>query len=449
MNLYRFMAPCFLLNLMPSLIQRFQALFRPTQPTEQPAVTIVSPPPRPLAQMRMFGVENDRRSIIQDCRTMYREDTRAKRIVRKLAKDAVKGGFTLTVDGPRAEEAQAIAEAMLERVGFWTHGDDWVRMTLRDGDSFFELGATAAGDIVSVSRKPTLEMYRWSDDFDQFYDPARAFFWTEQPVMLNQPPGDATFLAEWQVIHARSEHDEGSRYGTPIFESARKAYKRMTEGELDIAIRRKTRAGMKYIHALEDASEADIEAYKTRNKATLNDPFAAIADFFSNKKTSIQAIQGDANLADIADVEHHIATFLIASSVPASLIGYGQNLNRDVLDEQSSEYDEDKESLSDWTAEQIVIPLIERQWLLRGIWPEGLTWSLEWASKKALTPTAFAEAAKALAALRATGLLSDESLIRLFARFVPDFDAQAEIDRLAELNLDMVGRVADNGAVTS
>lgn len=441
-DLNRFVAP-FLLP-MPSLIDRFQALFRPKRTEDQPAVTIVPPPPRPMAQMRLFAVENDRRSIITDCRTMYREDTRAKRIVRKLAKDAVKGGFTLAVEGPNADEAKRVADEMLDRVGFWTHGDDWVRMTLRDGDSFFELGATTAGDIVSVSRKPTLEMYRWSDDFDQFYDPARAFFWTEQPVMLNQPPGDATFLAEWQVIHARSEHDEGSRYGTPIFESARKAYKRMTEGELDIAIRRKTRAGMKYIHALEDASEADIEAYKARNKPTLNDPFAAIADFFSNKRTTIQAIQGDANLADIADVMHHINTFLIASSVPASLIGYGHDLNRDVLEEQSSEYDEDKESLSDWVAEQIVIPLIERQWLLKGIWPDGLTWSIEWASKKALTPAAFAEAAKALAALRATGLLADESLIRLFARFVPDFDAQTEIERLAALGLDMPSRVADN-----
>lgn len=397
-----------------------------------------------MAQMRAFALENDRRSIINDCRTMYREDTRAKRIVRKLARDAVKGGFTLVIDGPGADEARAVAEAMLERVGWWTHGDDWVRMTLRDGDSFFELGAAANGDIVNVSRKPTLEMYRWSDDFDQFYDPARAFYWTEQPVIMNRPPADATFLAEWQVIHARSEHDEGSRYGTPIFESARKAYKRMTEGELDIAIRRKTRAGMKYIHALEDASEADIEAYKARNRATLNEPFAAIADFFSNKRTSITAIQGDAQLADIADVMHHINTFLISSPVPASLIGYGQDLNRDVLDEQSSEYDDEKESLSDWVAEQIVGPLIERQWLLKGIWPDGLTWSIEWASKKALTPEAFAEAARALAALRATGIFADETLIRLFGRFVPDFDTQAEIDRLAELGLDMASRVAGN-----
>lgn len=431
---------------MPSIIERFQRLFRPTQPTAEqaPPATIVAPPPRPIAQMRLFGMENDRRSVVNDCRAMYREDTRAKKIIRKMAKDAVKGGFELRVDGPGAEEAKKIADEMLVRLGFWTHGDDWIRMTLRDGDSFFELGAATNGDLVSISRKPTLELYRWSDEFDQFFDPARAFFWTEQPVFGDQPPGDATFLAEWQVIHARYEHDEGNRYGAPLLESARRAYKRMTEGELDIAIRRKTRAGMKYMHALEDASEADIEAYKVRNRATLNDPFAAIADFFSNKRTTITTIQGDANLSEIADVEHHINTFLVGSPVPGSLVGYGHGLNRDVLDEQSAEYDDDKESLSDWVSEQIVIPLIERQWLLKGIWPDGLDWSIEWASKKALTPAAFAEAAKALAALRMTGLFVDETLVRLFARFVPDFDAQAEIDNLAQLGADMAGRVADN-----
>jgi len=33
----------------------------------------------------------------------------------------------------------------------------------------------------------------------------------------------ATWLADWQVIHARWDHDEGNRYGQPLFASARTA----------------------------------------------------------------------------------------------------------------------------------------------------------------------------------------------------------------------------------
>lgn len=424
------------------LIDRFQALFRPAT-TEQPA-TAVTPPPRVATLLQLFSAERDRRSVVNDCRLMYDEDPRAKEVVNTLARDAVKGGFELRVEGKRAKEAKTIADELLERVKFWQRIDDWSRLALRDGDLFLELGCNIGGDIVEVSRKPTLEINRWTDEFDRFTDPMRAYFWADLYWSGLEPPQEAAFFAEWQMIHARYGQDEGSRYGRPLFASARTAYKRMREGELDIAIRRKTRAGMKYVHSLEEASEADVEAYKVRNKAALNDPFAAVADFFSNKRTSIQSIQGDARLSEIDDVLHHIRTWWVASPVPMSLLGYGQDLNRDVLDEQKQQYDAVKESMSDWVTQQIVTPLIERQWLLKGILPDGLKWSVEWASKQPFKAVDLGEAAKALAMLRATGLFTDETLIRLFSRFVPGFDAEAELAALKQREAEEMRRVAVN-----
>lgn len=380
---------------------------------------------------------------------MYEEDTRGKGVPKTLATDTVKGGFEIQVKGPRSKEALAIANDLLKRVEFWKRIDDWVRLTLRDGDTFLELVANAAGDIVQVSRKPALEMHRWSDEFDTFYDPTRAFWWADLmwSSATMDPPADAVFFAEWQIVHARYDHDEGSRYGRPLFASARGAYKRLREGETDIAIRRKTRAGMRYVHSLEDASQADIEAYRERNKDILANPFAAIADFFSNKRTTIAAIQGDAHLQEIDDVLHHIRTWWIASPVPMSLLGYGQDLNRDVLDEQKEQYDSTKEEMSAWVTEQIVVPLIERQWLLKGIWPGGLEWSVQWASKQPLTATDLGEAAKALTMLAATGKFTDETLLKLFSRFVPGFDAETELKALEQREAEamrMASRIARN-----
>lgn len=426
------------------LIDRFQNLFRPRSPAQAEPVTQVAPPPRPSALLQLFAAERDRRSIVNDCRLMYDEDPRAKGVIGTLARDAVKGGFELRVEGKRAREAKAIADDLLKRIDFWTRIDDWVRLGVRDGDLFLELGCNTLGDIVEVSRKPTLELYRWSDEFDQFLDPMRAYFWTDLYWQGLEPPQNAAFFAEWQIVHARYGQDEGSRYGRPLFASARTAYKRMKEGELDIAIRRKTRAGMKYVHSLEEANEADVEAYKVRNKAALNEPFAAVADFFSNKRTSIQSIQGDARLSEIDDVLHHIRTWWTASPVPMSLLGYGQDLNRDVLDEQKQQYDAVKESLSDWVTQQIVTPLVERQWLLKGILPAGLDWSVEWASKQPFKAADLGEAAKALTLLRATGVLTEETLIRLFSRFVPGFDADAELAALKQREAEEMRRVAVN-----
>lgn len=428
------------------LVDRFQALFRPRDKTEAP-VTLQSPPARPSSLVARFSVDHQRQALVKDSRSMYDDDPRIDGVITTLARDAVKGGFDLQIDGPRAEEAQGVADEMLGRLDFFTRCDDWVRLTARDGDSFLEVGCNARGEIVNVSRKPTLEMVRWSDDFDAFYDPMSAFYWTDRVIgsVSEGPPAGATTFAEWQIVHARYKRDEGSRYGKPLFSSARKAYKRMSEGELDIAIRRKTRAGMKYVHSLEDAGEGDVEAYKARNKDALNDPFAAVADFFSNKRTTIQSIQGDANLAEIDDVLHHIDTMATASPVPLELIGYGRNLNRDVLEQKKEQYDDSILGVRGWIVTEIVKPMLERQWLLLGIWPDSLTWTVEWKGKRQPTAAGFGEIAKALVALKATGLFQDETLLRMFAMMVPEFDANAEIEALADRVDDMPNRVAQAG----
>ena len=78
-----------------------------------------------------------------------------------MARDALRGGFDLSIDGPRADEVQAVADELLERLDFFSRADDWTRLAARDGDSRLEVGADGAGRIVHVSRKPTLEMHRW------------------------------------------------------------------------------------------------------------------------------------------------------------------------------------------------------------------------------------------------------------------------------------------------
>jgi len=430
---------------MATIFDRITALWQRRSEPERAVITVAPPvaPPSQPANVT-FTAQRDRRSAVGDCRDMVRDDPRAKQALSTLARDATSGGFDLQITGPRAAQAQAAADALFARVGLFSRLDDWARLTFRDGDTFLELGVAGNGEIVQITRKPSLEMFRYSDDFDRFYDPAQAFYWTAHPTYTDRPPGDALLFPEWQMIHARWDRDEGNRYGTPMLASARKAYKRMTQGELDIAVRRKTRAGMRYAHYLKGASQAQVEAYKAANKPALDDPYAAVADFFFNDDGKLEAVQGDARLSDIDDVLHHVDTFGVASPVPLELIGYGRNLNRDVLEEKKKQYDEALTSVRGWLAAEFILPLLERQWLLLGIWPDDLSTDVQWKSKKEATPVEMKDLAAFAASVKAAGLLTPATLLRILATKLPDFDVDAELAALqAEADAQAQQQAAD------
>jgi len=243
------------------------------------------------------------------------------------------------------------------------------------------------------------------------------------------------------MIHARWGHDEGSRYGRPLFASGRKAWKRLDEGETDVAVRRKTRAGMKYVHKVEGGRDK-VEEYMDLNKATLDEPFAAIQDFFGN--VEIAAIQGDARLGEISDIQHHIETFAIASPVPLALIGYGKELNRDILEQKLEQYERALEQVTQWVTDQIVKPLLETQWVLQGLWPAHLDYEIQWANKKILSPATLEAVARAGLQLRALGW-PDEIIIEILGPLVPGLDTErlaAALKAAATARPDEIGRFA-------
>lgn len=329
-----------------------------------------------------FRADQERRAVEETCRRMYKADPRAKGVIQTLARDAVRGGAQVTVaDNQKAED---IATEMIERLKLNTKLDDWMRLSLRDGDSFLECSIDTDMLIRKITRKPTLTMHRNSNEYDEFDNPFMAYWWGSQSYWGGKPPENAVWFTDWQIVHARWDHEEGGRYGNPLFSSSTGPWKKMREGEIDMSIRRKTRAGMKYVHSLTDLAEGSLKAYREANKDVLNDPFAAVADYFI-ANGSITAIQGDAQLGNIDDVMHHIRTWWLSSPIPMSLLGYGQDLNRDVLQEQQEQYKISLETITEWVEAQLLVPFLERQWLIQGIDPVLISYSIEWQAKQLLT----------------------------------------------------------------
>lgn len=376
-----------------------------------------------------FKVDQDRLSILKDVNEMYHNDDRCKAIIDSAAEDSTYGGFNISVSDAAGEDIEEVKGLLNGTRKLFRPLPAWVKKALIEGDMFLQ--AVVVGDeITELIRMPGATMRRNSNELDKFEDPLRAFAQVDPltgaayALDINLAQADSWF-AEWQIIHARWNH-LGGRYGNSLLRSSRPSYKKTREGETDMAIRRKTRAGVKYVHELEDANDAEIEAYKNRNKDVLNNPFAAIADFFTNKKTKVTAIQGDAKLNDIDDVKHHIDTMFVSSPIPKSLLGYGQDINRDVLEKQEAQYLRKLEMISDWIDEHIIKPVIELQLLLKGILPESVRYEIRWPDRSTDTFMEVVDGAVKLASLG----LPKHVWLSVLRKVITDMDVDATLKEM-------------------
>lgn len=409
-----------------AIIDRFKKLFSTGDVPNNTSREIT--PVRPHRAMRfgsLYTEERGRHAIIRRCREMYNDDPRVEETIRMLARDATRSGFTLTVSaGPgdeAAERAQAVADAAVNRLRLRQRIGDWTRLGARDGDLFLEPGISAAGEIVEVTRKPTLKMVRLSDEFDRFADPTKAFAYADTDMAAAGLVNDkAIFFPQFLMVHARWDHDSESRYGTPLYASSRGAWRKLTDGEEDLAVRRRVRSGIKYVHNLPGAKPHEIEEYRAINEEALGNAFQVITDFYNNVTGGgIDVLDGDPHLSDIADIAHHLQTWSSGSAVPLELLAYGENLNRDVLEDKKRQYDETLEQTRVWVADQIIAPIIEREWLLHDILPEELEYNIGWPSRKIVSPTDLAALVSAVNEMRAKGWSLD-AIWSLVEPYVPD-----------------------------
>jgi hypothetical protein len=401
---------------MPSLKQRIDAFLHPAS-AEVETSTAPAGTQSVVAEYEKLKADRDRLAIIKTCRLMYKTDPRVKKALKMYATDLVKAGFIVKTKDAQAKQ---VATDLQNRLGLNKTLQDVVRLSGRDGDSFYEIVVNEQLDVAEVSRKPTLRMRRNSNKADKFDNPQQAFYMVDENYMGPGVPKDAIFFPDWQIIHARWEHDEENAYGTPMWAAATGAFKRVSEGETDMAVRRKVRAGMRLHHVIE-GNAADVEAYKVINKQALDSPTAAHLDLFSNKPGSITAVQGDAHLGEIGDILHQVATMFAASDVPMELVAYGEGLNRDILSEKKDEYDESLDDGREWLTEEFLKPLLERQWLLKGILPASVNYQIIWRTAKPLTPAGLRDLADGLARLRVLGV-PEEIIKQLAALYIRNVD---------------------------
>lgn len=371
-----------------------------------------------------FKVSTDRITTIREVRELVKTDLRFKMTNLRIASDATRGGCRVIVQGseahrshlrkqgkplpkrlvPGANIAQQVIDDFMRRTKLSVKSEEHLRALLRDGDLFLNpVIDLNAGLILDVKRAPALTMKRNSDEYGDFPDLERAFSQIDPLTQINSlidigPPGSSrTDFALFQMNHIRWLSEETEHYGTSHYASARKIHKILERMEMAAAIRREFRSVQKNSHKLPEGTQLkDALDYARANRLIdeNNQPTRnshLLSDFFGTAE--VKAIQGDANLSEMGDIEYFDDLLWLNLGVPKAILTSGQNINRDILKVQYPQYLQSLDDMTDVLEYGDIGPfsgyraLIDLQLLLAGINPESINYDVVWMEKSMETPT--------------------------------------------------------------
>ena len=274
-----------------------------------------------LENLDATNLSQERHAQSREIREMVETDPRWDRMMYKLSSDASYKNFTVVVESANGKREQKRAQAIIDRTRYLIQDKQklrgWTKGLLRDGDLFLQLIVDAGEREIIRAKKLAAEItYTRLDAEGNFPENKKPYY---QKTPQNPFKTEREF-EKWEIVHIQWDAEDGQQYGKSMVASSRLAYRRLQSGEKDMAVRRKVRAGQKRHHKLGDdkkpATDIDIEAYKNQQKATLDKPFEATQDFFTNHLVTIETLMGDETIGDIDDLKWTEGLFSIATGIP-------------------------------------------------------------------------------------------------------------------------------------
>lgn len=340
---------------------------------------------------RQMQPDFELRAVILDIRRMDRLDPRIKKIHGRMARTATKGGLRLEGKGAENARLQRLWTAFESRLGLdrQTKLESDCRGLVMEGNLPMQWVINDAGQVIAGLRMPTESLQPLVDDSGRFIDPGKAY--AQYDLALSRQI--ATFPL-WQLTMERlspDSLDDHGALGRPYLDATRAAWRMLTMTEQDLVIRRRQRAPLRFAHVLEGATSEQLAAYK--NTVEFEQRADAICtDFYLNKKGGVTALQGDANLDQIADVAHLLDTFFAGAPAPKGLFGFADGLSRDILEDLKRDYYEEIDALQDtlsWVYEQG----FRLELLLAGLNPNAQPFYIRFIERRTETPNQAADRA--------------------------------------------------------
>lgn len=335
---------------------------------------------------RTMWVDPDVRQAILDVREMDRLDGRVRRIHGRIARDTVKGGLVFTQNAPKRsllKEWETFARRLqLHRVEKLKSDARGLAM---EGNLPLQWVVDEALNLVAAVRMPSETILPNVDANGRFKDVADAYWQIDLFT-----GGKLTGFPLWQLFLCRFDpdsFDDMGAMGRPFLDASREVWRKLRMTEEDLVIRRRQRAPLRLSHVLEGASADDLATYRA---SVENEKNEITTDFYSNKKGSVTAVQGDATLGDIGDVVHLLDTFFAGSPLPKGLMGYTDGMARDILEDLKRDYYEEVDVFQD-TLSFAYAEGFRLQLLLKGIVPDPDEYGVFFAERRTETPNQLAD----------------------------------------------------------
>lgn len=333
---------------------------------------------------REMFVYADLRQSILDIRSMDRLDARVKRIHGRTARTAVKGGLVL--DAPRGRETLRRRWRDFERRCGLNQRDKLesdFRGLMAEGNLPLQIVISTDGrpQVVQLVRMPAETIVPRVDETGRYKDPGHAFdqiAWPDERAIAQ--------FALWQLVLKRlspENYDDFGCMGRPYLDATRKVWQQLSMTEADMVVRRRTRAPQRMAHLMKGMDREQLEAYRADVEADQAD--GNWKDYYANTDGSIQAVGGDANLDQIADVVHLLDTFFAGAPAPKGLFGYAGDLSRDILEDLKRDYYDELDSMQELVAEAYE-QAFRIELLLAGVNPDADDFTVRFAERQAETP---------------------------------------------------------------
>lgn len=337
---------------------------------------------------RYMWVDPELRASILDIRAMDKIDGRVKRIHRRTASSAVKGGLRLKTASAnkRLIRAWSAFEKRLHLDRLEKLKSD-ARGLLMEGNLPIQWVLGPDSRVAAGVRMPSETLLPKVAAHGQFIDPQLAY----EQYDLTRGHVIATFPL-WQLSLVRltpDNYDDMGSMGRPYLDASREVWKKLRMTEEDLVIRRRTRAPLRLAHILKGMGPEDVERYRAQIEEDQSD---ITTDFYITGDGRVEPVQGDASLDQIADVSYLLDTFFSGAPAPKGLFGYSDGLSRDILEDLKRDYFEEIDALQDTQA--YVYELGFRlDLLLQGINPDSLDFSIQFAERRTDTPNQRADLA--------------------------------------------------------
>lgn len=417
----------------PSFIRRayeaITGIFKPHLPDQggesrDTNSSIVAKTSPALYPYEIFRQEWERRAELRDLDNMLREDPRLARANRLLATTAVRNGITVTVmsaDPRLMKRAQDVVNQVMRDCQINAKLAPWARVLLKAGDLFLnpvvELESQQVRQIKSL---PAITMQRCEDIFGTFQDLNAAFAQVD-PITLDI----LSKLPLFACNHIRWQHEESELYGVSQYRQLRPLWKKLKMTEEDLVVRRRTRAVQRRFHSVGNKENPggwdEVAKYRAENQL---DPNKAqiTTDYFGNGLTDVKNLEGDAYLDHIKDIEHLQEVYMIGTGVPLHILGFGRNVNRDIVDNQERAFKESAQEIrellefGDSSYYSGLRQIFELALALQEINPRDVTLNFAWYASDNETAKDRITRAIVLRSAQPTPLISHIGALRMIAR---------------------------------